>query len=528
MALTLLTRIRDQWQRLPTNRQLALLVIIAGIVGTLLIWGVLSSQVSYQVAFSNLQPSDASAVVTKLHELQIPYQMEDGANGTTTIQVPSSLVNEARVQVAGAGVLKGSSVGFEIFDQPSFGLSDFIQQVDYQRALEGELARSISQIDGIDSARVHLAIPQPSVFVSQQQSPSAAVVIGLKPGYQMDSAHAQAIVDLVVGAVQGMKPDQVVLLDTSGNLLHQTQSASGINVSTLDNHLAVQQSMEHEQAAQLQSMLDRVLGPGHSTVQVNLQLDWTSGEATSDNYSPNGQPPQVTSDQELRDYVPPGTTAGGIAGVTSNIPSYQGMTATTPISPTATISSTNGLQRVQSNLTYQLSHVVKKTQIPPGTITRVSVAIAVDSSVANAAMIANLTKMAQGAVGYDSARGDVVSVVPVTFKSATPIAPAPLAAVYPYLPIAQIAAMVIGPVLAILVLALLVRGRGRRDEGPTVLTMPVGALPPASSPLRPNSPMVAMESRKAFMREHLRAIAEDDPAHIAAMLQTWVKEESGD
>ena len=528
MAITLLARIRDQWRHLPPNRQVALLVIVAGIVGTLLIWGVLSSQVSYQMAFSNLQPTDASAVVTKLRELQIPYQMQDGANGTTSIQVPSSLVNEARVQIAGAGILKGSGVGFEIFDQPSFGLSDFIQQVDYQRALEGELARSISQIDGISSARVHLAIPQPSVFVTQQQSPSAAVVIGLKPGYQIDPAEAQAIVDLVVGAVQGMKPDQVVLLDTSGNLLHQTQSASGTNVGTFDNQLSVQQSMEHDLAAELQNMLDRVLGPGHSTVQVNLQLDWTSGEATTDTYSPNGQPPQVTSDQELRDYVAPGTTAGGIAGISSNIPSYQGVTSSTALSPTAAISSTTGLQRAQSNLTYQLSHVVKKTQIAPGAVTRVSVAIAVDSSVANAAMIANLTKMAEGAVGFDSSRGDVVSVVPVAFKATTPAAPAPLAAVYPYLPIAQVAAMVIGPVLAILVLALLVRRRGRRDAMPTVLTMPVGALPPASTALNRSSPMVGMESRKAFMRDHLQAIAEDDPAHIAALLQAWVKQDSGD
>lgn len=525
MALTLLTRFQGYWQRLPTSRQIAMLVIIAGVGATLLIWGVLSSQVSYQVAFTNLQPTDASAVVNKLRELQIPYQLEDGGNGTTSIQVPSSLVNEARVQVAGAGVLKGPGVGFEIFDQPSFGLSDFIQQVDYQRALEGELARSILQIDGVDSARVHLAIPQPSVFVTQQQSPSAAVIIGLKPGYQMDPAHAQAIVDLVVGAVQGMKPAQVVLLDTSGNLLHQTQSTSGTSFGALDNHLAVQQSMEHDLASRLQSMLDRVLGPGHSTVQVNLQLDWTSGEATSDTYSPNGQTPQITSDQELRDYVAPGSSVGGVAGVTSNIPSYQGLTSTTGISPTATITSTSGLQRVQSDRTYQLSHVVKKTQLAPGSISRVSVAIAVDSSVANAATIASLTKMAQGAVGYDSSRGDVVSVVPMAFKSATPVTSPPVSPVFRYLPIAQVAAMVIGPVLAILVLALLVRRRNRRDESLTVLTRPVEALPPVSSPVVSTPPRLRQDPGKAYIRQSLNAIVDEDPAYVAAMLQSWLNEE---
>ncbi|HLH72409.1 MAG TPA: flagellar basal-body MS-ring/collar protein FliF, partial [Chloroflexota bacterium] len=377
--LPLLERIRDQWQRLPTNRRIGLLVIVVGIIGTVVLWGVMSSQVTYAVAFSDLQPADASAVASKLGELQIPYQLEDGTGGTTTIRVPASLVSEARVQVAGAGILKGSGVGYEIFNQPSFGLSDFIQQVDYQRALEGELARSISQIDGIDSARVHLAIPQPSVFLAQQRDPSAAVVISLKPGYQIDRAHAQAIVDLVVGAVQGMKASQVVLLDTSGNLLHQTQDSTGGNLGALDDHFAVQQSLERNLTSQLQDMLDRVVGPGHSTVQVNVQLDWTSGDTTTDIYSPNGQQPQLTSDQELKEYLPPGS--GSVGGVATSLPTYQSITTTAAL--TSTNTSANGIQREQSNRTFQLSHTIQKTQLAPGTISRVSVAIAVDSNVAD-------------------------------------------------------------------------------------------------------------------------------------------------
>jgi flagellar M-ring protein FliF len=251
-------QVRDRWEQLDPRRRLALVVILVGVVGSLGLWMFLSSQVPYQVAFQNLRADDEAAVVDKLKEFQIPYEIDDGG----TIRVPASLVNEARVRVAGAGVLKGSAVGFEIFNQPAFGISDFVQQVNYQRALEGELERSIEQIDGIQSARVHLAIPQPSVFLRQQRDPSAAVIIGLKPGRTIDKAQEQAIVNLVVGAVEGMKPSQVVLLDTRGQLLHKEGDSGGIGTLDVGDQYATQRAMEQDLASRLQNLLDRVVGPG--------------------------------------------------------------------------------------------------------------------------------------------------------------------------------------------------------------------------------------------------------------------------
>lgn len=521
MGVSLLYQVRDTWDGLAPTRRLALVVILIGVVGTLALWAFLSSQVPYETAFQGLKPADAALVTDKLKELQIPYQLDDGG----TIRVPTSMVNDAKVQVAGAGILTGGTVGMEIFNQPSFGLSDFIQQVNYQRALEGEIARSIEQIDAVDSARVHLAIPQPSVFVSQQRDPSAAVIIALKPGRQIDKAQTQAIVNLVVGAVQGMKPSQVALLDTQGQLLHKEGDASGTDIGGASDHYTTQRAMEQDLGSRLQSMLDQVVGPGHSSTQVSLDLDWSTSEATSETYNPNGQPPLVLTSQDVTDSQGPGSTVGGVPGVTSNVPTYQQ-------NPTPTTVVAGGAH-TEASRTYQLSRTVEKTQNAPGTIKRVSVAVAVDSSVANPAMVADLTKMLQGAVGFDAKRGDVVTVVQVPLKQTPSLAAVGQAGgaqkQWQSLELARTAALVIGPVLAILVLGLLLLRRRSAGHAPRVRAMPVPEVsgPATSAMTVPVEAPQIQDSHRAFLRQQLGSIADKDPALVASLLQAWVKEDKG-
>ncbi len=521
MGVSLLNRARDAWDGLAPTRRLALLVILAGVVGTLALWAFLGSQVPYDTAFQGLKPQDEAAVTAKLKELQIPYELGDDG----TIRVPSSMVNEAKVQVAGAGILTGGTVGYEIFNQPSFGISDFIQQVDYQRALEGEIARSIEQIDAVDSARVHLAIPQPSVFVSQQKDPSAAVIVALKPGRELTNAQAQAIVNLVTGAVAGMKPSQVVLLDTQGQLLHR-EGATGIDPSSATDQYNTQLAMEQNMEARLEDMLDRVVGPGHSSAQVSLDLDWSTSEATSETYNPNAQPTQVATSQDVFDTQGSGSTAGGVPGVTSNVPTYQ--QNPTP-GPTG-----SGSTHTESSRTYDVSRTVEKTTSAPGAIKRISVAVAVDSSVADPTMIANLTTMVQSAVGYDAKRGDVVTVVPVALKpvagngASTP--PASASKQWQTLELARTAAMIAGPVLAVLILGLLLlRRRGPAPaRTPRVRTMPVPEVAaPAAAAVTVSPEVPVQDPHRAFLREQLGSIADKDPALVASLLQTWVKEDKG-
>ena len=513
-------RTRDQWTALSPTQRVGLAILLIGVLSTLALWLFLSSQVPYDVAFRDLKPDEAAAVTDKLKELQIPYQMD----GDTTVRVPSAMVAEARVRVAGAGVLKGGSVGYEIFNQPSFGLSDFIQHVDYQRALEGELARSISQLDGIQSARVHLAIPRPSVFVSQQRDPSAAVVIGLNPGYHVDRTEARAIVDLVVGAVEGMKPAQVVLLDTQGQLLHQGDEWSGADPAGVGDQYATQRAMESDVESRLQQMLDRVLGTGHSTTQVSLLLDWSHSDTTSETYNPNGQQSQIKTDQEVHEVQTPGSPVGGVPGVTSNVPTYQ---QNTPV-----VGQGTGNERTESSKTFEVSKVVQKTQNAPGTVKRLSVSIAVDSGAVDATMVDTLTQMAKGAVGFDASRGDTVTVVPVPLKQLQGIAKDSSIATSSQQErtweIARLAALVAGPVLAIIILALLLLGRRapRKAKSIRVTAVPEVAAPaPASTPLPIDTGARVPTPQHVLVREQIQAMAERDPALVASILKEWVRED---
>lgn len=514
MRTTVLSWLREQWDILSPGRRLALGLVLVGVVGTLVLWLALSAQVPYEVAFSDLKPDEAAAIANKLKELQIPYQIDSSSN----IRVPATMLSEARVQVAGAGLLKGG-VGYEIFNQPAFGLSDFVQKVNYQRALEGELARSIEQLQPIASARVHLAIPQPSVFVRDQRDPSAAVVIELKPGYTLSRRQAQAIVDLVVGAVEGMKPSQVVLLDTRGQLLHQADDTLGSDPSGVSDQYATERAMEQDLETRLQGMLDRVVGPGRSSVQVNLQLDWSKSEATNEIYSPNGLQPQVRTDQEVHEVQSPGPPVGGVPGVTSNVPTYQQVTAT-PGSGT-------GNERTESNRTYDLSRTVEKVQRAPGVIKRMSVSVAVDSGAVDQATLANVTQMVQAALGFDANRGDVVTVVPVPLKqmqlAGQPTPPSQLERI---LELARAVGLIAGPALAILLLALLLlRRRGTRAV-PALRTIPVPAVaPPSEVASGPNRETSSLHPQRSHVRAQLVEVAQKDPALIASILQAWMKEE---
>lgn len=524
MGAALLSRAREQWERLAPTKRLALVIALAGVVGTLVVWLFLSTQVPYEVAFRDLGEEEASAVVEKLQELKIPYQLE----GQGTIRVPSNLVTEAKVRVAGAGLLRGGGLGYELFNQPGFGLSDFIQQVNYQRALEGELARSIGQLDAVESARVHLALPRPSIFLNEQREPSAAVVLELKPGQRIDRGQAKAITNMVVGAVEGMKAEHVVLLDTRGQLLLSPESLTGNGAGAVNEQHEAQRAMEQDMEMRLQELLDRIVGTGRARAQVSLDLDWSRSEATSETFVPNGQEPQVRTSQELREVQTEAAAGGGVPGVQSNVPTYQQNQQ--PGQNTVN-------ERTETNRTYELSRTVEKTQRAPGMVKRLSVAVAVDSSAIDPAEIENLTKVVQGAVGFDANRGDSLAVVPMSFRQTEAERLAQEASALrqqqQYWEIARLAALVLGPVLAILLLRLLLRRRRATLPTVRVEAMQQMSAPEAVATRLPDVPEAepailpqpTQDPRRAFIRSQLVNLANQDPALVASLLQTWLRED---
>src|SRR5262249_21415646 len=241
---------RGMWLSLTRTQRLTLGALAITAVVVLIGFVVASRPNDYQVAFSNLKDEDAAAVVAKLKECKLPCE-----GGKGTIKVPAAQVEDVKLMVVASGAVKGGAgTGFEIFSQPHFGLTEFAEKINYQRALEGELARSIGRLDAVDDARVHLTLPEQSLFVSQKKDPTAAAVVQLKQGKKLDAAQVQGIVQLIAGSVEGLKPENITVMDTTGNVLSQ-KGADNDPAHQQNTHDDIQRQIEQRLTDEVKTML---------------------------------------------------------------------------------------------------------------------------------------------------------------------------------------------------------------------------------------------------------------------------------
>lgn len=406
---------REKWSTITRSQRIALIagvvISIALLVG-FIIW---SQQTPYSVLFSNLQSNDASSIVDKLKTQKIPYQVTDGGKA---ILVPTSVVNETRLMLAGAGLPAQGVVGFEIFDKTNpLGMTDFLQQVDYQRALEGELTRTIEQINGVSQASVSIVLPQSSLYTSTQASATAAVTLALTPGTTLDPGQVKAVMHLVASSVQGLKPNDVTIVDTNGNnlsdMVNSASLANGVTPSSLGTALDVQHQYEANLDAQVQTMLSTVLGPGKSVVRVNATLNWDQIQQDSTTYGPQ---PGVIGSQNINNISSNGNSGNppsGVPGTTSNL-------VPTPTSTPGT-GTGNTYTQSQSNTVYNVSQVVQHLQKAPGGITRLTVAVFLDGTYP-AATITSIQQAVANAIGLDAVRGDQITVSAIPFNRSVDIA----------------------------------------------------------------------------------------------------------
>ncbi|MEA2639267.1 MAG: flagellar M-ring protein FliF, partial [Chloroflexota bacterium] len=265
----------------PTNRMGLVGVALAAIVLTIFVARA-AGQPDYAVAFADMKDEDKAAVVATLKQNKIPYEL--GSNGTISVQ--AAQVEEARLLVAGSGASAGSTgSGMEFFNQPHFGLTQFAEKVNYQHALESELMKTIGRMDPVASARIHLVIPEPTLFTSKRNDPTGSVVVEMKPGRRLDSTQVAAITDLVSRSVEGMKPENVSVLDTKGNPL-TGRAAPGDPAGISDSRAAVQRAVESRVEDDVRSLLTRVLGPDKAIVRAGADLDWDQYEANTQTFSP--------------------------------------------------------------------------------------------------------------------------------------------------------------------------------------------------------------------------------------------------
>ena len=300
--------LREAVDGMSMGRRLAFMaggaLLIGGFVA-LLLW---VNQPDYQTLYAGLAQRDASQVVSKLKDLKVPYHLE-GDGGT--IKVPQENLYEARLALAGEGMPRGQGIGFEVFNKVEMGTTDFVQKINYQRALQGELARTISSFGEVEEARVHIVMPRDSLFVEEEKKPSAGVVVRLAAGKTLSPSQIAGIVHLVASAVPDLTDDRVTVVDTKGNLIYRKQAdtpdfAAGLTATQME----YQRNYEKTMRAKVQSMLEEVLGEGKAVVRVAADLDFTRTNITQDLFDPE----QVAIRSESRNSDTAKNGAGGPEG----------------------------------------------------------------------------------------------------------------------------------------------------------------------------------------------------------------------
>ncbi|HYP90716.1 MAG TPA: flagellar basal-body MS-ring/collar protein FliF, partial [Polyangiaceae bacterium] len=315
-ARAFLKQLTDFWASLPTPKRLALVTVMVLVLGGVMAISVLGSRETYGTLYSELATEDAASIVEKLKTAQVPYRLEAGG---TIIQVPEERIPGLRLELAAAGLPHGGSVGFEIFDRSKIGATEFEQQVNLRRALEGELARSVMSIDGVKSARVHLVLPERRLFTAREESASASVVVKLNNSHNFGRKEVAAVVHLVSAAVPTLSKDRVSVVSTEGVTLHRPTSDAQGGGDLADLGAEQARVMAGALESEAQSQLERVLGPGNADVRVNLWLENSVREKTEELYEPTKT--ALRSEHKVEEGASNGEAGvAGVPGAKTNLP----------------------------------------------------------------------------------------------------------------------------------------------------------------------------------------------------------------
>ncbi len=359
-------------------------------------------RLNYGPLYTNLAAQDGAAIVKELEAEKIPYTISGGGS---VIEVPRGVLYQTRIKLAGKGVPAGGAVGFEIFEKTPFGVSEFTQQINYLRALQGELSRTINSIASVQSSRVHLAIPSRSNFLGPEEKPSASVVVELRPGYQMSPDQVQGIVNLVASSVPKLGSDKVTVIDSSGRPLKEIVPVAATTEAEKLNLLKLK--YEQELQRRIETMLDPVLGPGKVVVRANVGVNLQETQMTKEEFDPDNK--VVRSQRTAAD---DNGKNGGAVGVQANIPGGD-----------ASKSADAGAKRSSESVTYEVGHTTSRISEPRGQIQKLSVAVLVDGKYEKDKYVARskeeievIKGMVKRAVGFDADRGDEIDVANVPFK----------------------------------------------------------------------------------------------------------------
>ncbi|MDM8215635.1 flagellar basal-body MS-ring/collar protein FliF [Desulfovibrio piger] len=407
-------RIKEAWGRMSKGQRISVcagtVLVLAAFIGL----AIYSSRPDFQVLYSNLTPEDANRVVKMLQADKTPYQLAD--NGTT-VMVPREVVYAQRIRVAGEGGLVGQGIGFELFDKVKVGQTDFVQKINYTRALQGELARTISEFPSVESARVHLVIPQRSLFVEDRQAPSASVVLKLhSPTRKPDPKEINAILNMTVMAVEGLDPNHVSITDNGGKVLYQpvSDSLAGASSTQMEHRLEVQRNLERR----IEEMLQPLFGPGRVIAKVNADMDFSQKTIRRELYDP--EKVAVRSEQRSEE------TQQGRANLEGGAPdaNFRGDGIT------GSVSDQNGSRETRTT-NYEINKEEQQIVANVGDLRRLTVAVIIDGTYQKVdgawaftprskEELDRVRQLVSNAVGLDTARGDSLEVSSAPFMDSEP------------------------------------------------------------------------------------------------------------
>jgi flagellar M-ring protein FliF len=388
----------------------------------------------FRPLFTGVAPEDAAAIVQKLKETGVDYRLPTEGG---MVLVPSKKLAELRINMAAAGLPKTGRIGFELFDKTNLGATEFTEHINYRRALEGELERSVMSLAEVEQARVHVTFPKDSVFLESQQPAKASVLVKLRPGTRLAPQNVQAIDHLVSAAVEGLSPDQVSVLDMNGNLLGRPRAPGSLDgPEPSEAALDYRHHVEADLLAKVNSTLEPLLGADKFRANVSVECDFSGGELSEEVFDPEHS---VMSTSQRSEDVSGGATASGVPGTPSTLPR-----------PTSRPGGgSKGISRTTENIAYQTSRTVKKTRMPAGGIRKVSLAVLVDQSVTWArdgtAMKRVLVPptpetmkvihdVVAGVTGFNQERGDQLVIETLPFESTLQIEPPVVPGVAPATP----------------------------------------------------------------------------------------------
>ncbi|KPK93474.1 MAG: hypothetical protein AMJ94_03085 [Deltaproteobacteria bacterium SM23_61] len=546
MANPLLDQVSQMVQSSARKRNL----LIGGVlIGSLLFFGSLiywNSKPDLQVLFSNLSQEDAGEIVNKLKEKKIPFQLS--SNGSS-ILVPREQVYDVRLTLAAEGLPKGGGVGFEVFDRTNLGATDFVQKLNYQRALQGELSRTIRQIKEVEQARVHVVTPKESLFLDEQKKPSASVLIKSRSGMKLEASQVEGIVHLVASAVEGLDSGNITVVDTSGKILFKRSEATSFGQMTT-SQLGYQRNIEEGLKKKVQGMLEEVLGFNKAIARVSADIDFQQIDITEETYDPNSV---IRSEQKNFEKASLISNAKNAAG--SRIESQSGAKARGPQAkaPPGKEAKTQKMELVplqdkqeerQNEVrNYEISRVNKRIKNPVGTLKKISAAVIVDGTIKETVdakgkknreyqarspeEMQNIEAIVKKAIGYDPGRGDQVEVINMPFswsnaEEETKAVEDEAWKEYVLLAYKPLLSLILAALFILFVVRPLIKRRTPPGAQGIPYLPPTGSEPAALPPETQAQP--GPVGQLTDLRQQTVQLIQEDPSKAVGIIRGWINE----